>query len=47
MWRSLCEQVRQLAQVNAISLLEREFAHQVLLDMVITAEADRPSIRRL
>jgi hypothetical protein len=40
MWRSLCEQVRQLPKVNAVPLLERELSHSVLLDMVIAAEAD-------
>ena len=47
MWRSSGEQVRQLAQVNAISLLELELSHLVLLDMMVTAEADRPAIRWL
>ncbi len=45
--RSPGEQVRQLAQVNAVTLLERSLTDGVLLDMVITAEADRPAIRRL
>jgi len=40
MWRSPGEQNRQLAQVNAISLLERELSHPVLLDVMIAAEAD-------
>jgi hypothetical protein len=47
MWRSPSEQNRQLPQVNAVSVLERELAYLVLLDMVITAEADRPTIGRL
>jgi hypothetical protein len=47
MGRSPGEQVRQLTQVDAISLLERDLAHPVLLDMVISTETDRPAIRRL
>ena len=44
MWRSPSEQNRQLAQDNSVTLLERSFTDGVLLDMVITAEADRPVI---
>jgi hypothetical protein len=46
MWRSLGEQFRQFAQIDAISPFEGKLAHSVLLNMVITAETDRPSVRR-
>jgi len=40
MWRSPVEQVSHLAQVNAVTFLEPRLADSVLLDMVITTEAD-------
>jgi hypothetical protein len=47
MWRSPGEQNRQFAEVDAVTLLKCELAPFVLLEMVITTEADRPSIRWL
>ena len=41
------EQLRQFAQVDAVSPFECELTYLVLLDVVITAQADRPAIRRL
>ena len=40
MWGSCREQVRQLPQVNAITLLEGNLTDGVLLDMMIAAETD-------
>ena len=47
MWRPFGEQVRKFPQVDTVSLFELHLAPLVLLDMVSTAEADRPSIRWL
>jgi hypothetical protein len=41
------EQLCELAQVDAVALFERDFADPMLFNMVLTAEADRPAIRRL
>ena len=40
MGRSAREQIRECMQVDPIPLFERELADLVLLDVVITAEAD-------
>ena len=40
MWRSAGEQNRQVAEVHAVSLLERSLTDVVLLNVVIAAEAD-------
>ena len=47
MGRTTGEQLRQFTQVDAVSPFECELTDLVLLDMVITTQADRPAIRGL